>query len=173
MAGWELPAGSSVTMTWLNLSCSQGVCAAQHRPGCHAVPAAQHMYQYTPMSIKCRTSKLCFSCLTCGIHWRQREGFPITTWRVRRTVRTNTYSSHDSVMSHKLRRLCSRSILERKIKSLCYWKLCWWLNKFVTLLLESTLTLSSDVVFREPYYGRIIFFGWYIKLWSWSFFLKM
>lgn len=44
MAGtrWELPAGSSLTTSWLRLSCSQIICAARDRPESHPACTAQH-----------------------------------------------------------------------------------------------------------------------------------
>lgn len=44
MAGtsWELPAVSSLTMSWLGLLCSHIVCAAHHRAESHPACAAQH-----------------------------------------------------------------------------------------------------------------------------------
>lgn len=40
--GWELPVGPSVRKSWWSSSCSQGICAAQHRPEGHAILAARH-----------------------------------------------------------------------------------------------------------------------------------
>lgn len=115
-----------------------------------------NQYQCTPVPRKCRTSQRCFSCLTCRIHWRQREGFPITICHVRRTACTNTFHSHSSGMCYKLKWLWTRSILEWKIKSVCYWNLCWWLNNFVILPLESVLTLSlvSDIPLSAFWYNN-------------------
>lgn len=39
---WELPAGSSLTVSCLRLLCSHIICAAHHRPESHPACAAQH-----------------------------------------------------------------------------------------------------------------------------------
>lgn len=59
MAGtkWEL---SAVTMNWLRLSCSEGICAAQDRLEGHVVRVAQHSTGLDPL----RLTVLCINSST-------------------------------------------------------------------------------------------------------------
>lgn len=103
----------------LNLSGSQGICAAQLRPECPTVCAAPHCAgcacsgsllheSLTPKYVtvsghvhNIQNSQTVFLLSQSRIHWRQWEGFPITIWLVKQTVCTSPYSSHSSAMSHQ------------------------------------------------------------------------
>lgn len=61
-AEWELPTGFSATISWLSLSCSQGICTAQAWwPSCTS-SIAQH--QLTPTQVNCEGEHLTPWCTT-------------------------------------------------------------------------------------------------------------
>lgn len=61
----ELPAGSSLTPSWLTLSCSHRICAARHEPGSHTGCAAPH--RHAPAQVK----------LSCGSPTPRRATFSV------------------------------------------------------------------------------------------------